>query len=213
MAELLNTFKSYNDPEIGAYYTFCYDTLPSKLSLDIPLEATKSNMESVVETIGFGSQHLEVVFKYWDTENNSNADFSKDFPYQYLLKSSSKKLMVWISLSADELVTNFFYDLSDEGLERWVVETNHRLRSKFGLNRAPVFKVLSRSSHSNFYTEDVKTNEFLCDIPTMYNDDFLQVSSLIEESLPADKAGLILFYGSPGTGKTSYIKNLITKFE
>ncbi|MGB3777748.1 MAG: hypothetical protein WA960_05275 [Tunicatimonas sp.] len=159
MAELLDTFKSYNDPEIGAYYTFCYDTLPSKLSLDIPLEATKSNMESVVETIGFGSRHLEVVFKYWDTENNSNADFSKDFPYQYLLKSSSKKLMVWISLSADELVTNFFYDLSDEGLERWVVETNHRLRSKFGLNRAPVFKVLSRSSHSNFYTEDVKTNE------------------------------------------------------
>lgn len=213
MAELLDAFKSYNDPEIGAYYTICYNTLPSKLTLEIPLEATRDNMESVVETVGFSSQQLEIVFKYWNTENNSNADFSKDFPYQYLLKSSSKKLMLYLSLSEDELTANFFYDLLDEELEEWVVATNHRLRSKFGLNRAPVFKVLSRSTHSNFYTEEVKTNGFVCDVPKMYNDDFVQVASLIEDALPTDTAGLILLHGAPGTGKTSYIKNLITKFD
>jgi hypothetical protein len=213
MAELLDVFKSYNDPEVGAYYTFCYNTLPSRLSLEIPLEATKANMESVVEIIGFSAQQLEIVYQQWDTENNSNADFSKDFPYQYLLKSSSKRLMLWISLSADELVANFFYDISDEELETWAIDTNHKLRSKFGLDRAPVFKVLSRSTHSHFYTEDVKTNGFLCDIPGMYNDDFAPVNELIEASLTSDKAGLILLHGSPGTGKTSYIKNLITKFD
>ena len=48
--------------------------------------------------------------------------------------------------------------------------------------------------------------------PKMYNDDFVEVNRLIEDALPTDKAGLILLHGSPGTGKTSYIKNLITKF-
>lgn len=212
MAELLDAFKSYNDPETGAYYTVCYNTLPSKLSLETPLEATKANMEAALEAIQPGSQQLEVVLKNWSTENNSNADFSKDFPYQYLLKSSSKKLILWLSLYNDELSVNFLYDAADTKLETWVVETNHKLRSKFGLDRTPVFKVLTRA-HSDFYTEDVKTNQFISDIPKMYNDDFVQVNDLIEESLTLDKAGLILLHGAPGTGKTSYIKNLITKFD
>ncbi len=211
MADLLDAFKSYNSPEVEAYYAICYNTLPSRILLETPLEATKANMESVIEVIQLSSQQLGVVLKYWNTENNSNADFSKDFPYQYLLKSSSKKLMLWLSLGNDELIAKFLYDISDPDLEPWVIDTNHKLRSKFGLNRTPVFKVLSRS-HSEFYTEDVKTNRFLSDLPKMYNDDFVQVNELIEKSLTSDKAGLILLHGSPGTGKTSYIKNLITKF-
>ena len=211
MADLLDAFKSYNSPEVEAYYAICYSTLPSRILLETPLEATKANIESVIEVIQLSSQQLGVVLKYWNTENNSNADFSKDFPYQYLLKSNSKKLMLWLSLGNDELIAKFLYDISDPDLEPWVIDTNHKLRSKFGLNRTPVFKVLSRS-HSEFYTEDVKTNRFLSDLSKMYNDDFIQVNELIEKSLTSDKAGLILLHGSPGTGKTSYIKNLITKF-
>ncbi len=212
MTNLLDAFKSYNSPEIEAYYSICYNTLPSRLLLETPLEATKANMESIIEVIQLSSQQLEVVLKYWNTENSSNADFSKDFPYQYLLKSSSKKLMLWLSLGNDELIAKFLYDISDPDIETWVIDTNHKLRSKFGLSRTPVFKVLSRS-HSEFYTEDVKTNSFLSDVPKMYNDDFVQVNELIEKSLTSNNAGLILFHGSPGTGKTSYIKNLITKFD
>ena len=211
MTQLLDFFKSYSDPE-GVYYAICYNTLPSKLLLETPLEVTKANMESVLETIRPDSQQLEVVLKHWNTEDNRNADLSKDFPYQYLLKSSSKKLVLRLSLERNELNVSFLYDISDVETETWVVNTNHKLRSTFGLDKAPVFKVLTRA-HSEFYTEDVKTNGLVCDVSKMYNDDFVPVSRLVEDALPADKAGLILFHGSPGTGKTSYIKNLITKFD
>ena len=119
--------------------------------------------------------------------------------------------MLWLSLQNSELTLNFLYDISDSEVEAWVVDTNHKLRSTFGLDKAPVFKVLTRM-HGEFYTEDVNTNGFLCDVSKTYNDDFTEVSNLIEASLLSDKAGLILLHGAPGTGKTSYIKNLITKY-
>ena len=211
MTQLLDFFKSYSDPE-RVYYAICYNALPSNLLLETPLEVTKANMEAVLETIQPDSQQLEVVLKHWNTEDNRNADLSKDFPYQYLLKSSSKRLVLRLSLERNELSVSFLYDISDVEAEAWVINTNHKLRSTFGLDRAPVFKVLTRA-HSEFYTEDVKTNGFACDVLKMYNDDFVPVSRLVEDALPADRAGLILFHGSPGTGKTSYIKNLITKFD
>jgi hypothetical protein len=212
MAELIDSFDSYNDFERDAYFTICFDQIASKLLLETPLEANKKNMELVLETVNLKSQAIEVVFKDWNTEDAKNADFSKDFPYEYLLKSTSNKLVIWLSLENDELTVDFLYDSSDLELEQWVISTNHNLRTKFGLNRTPVFKVLSRNSN-RFFTEDVRTEGFESEIDKMYNNDFSEINELIEESLTIDKAGLILLHGVPGTGKTSYIKNLITKYD
>jgi hypothetical protein len=210
MAELLQAFDSYNDFERTSYFTVCFDRLASELLLEIPFEESKSNMEAVIDIIDFKSQKMEVIFKNWNTEDAKNADFSRDFPFQYLLKSTSEKLIIWLSLENDELTVDFLYDNSNLELEKWVIATNHKLRTKFGLNRTPVFKVLSRNN-SNFYTEDVRTESFECDMQSMYNDGFSQVNDIIEESLVIEKAGLILLHGIPGTGKTSYIKSLISK--
>lgn len=212
MAELINAFDSYNDFERSSFFTVCFDKIASKLLLETPLEVSKSNMEEVIKTIDFKSQEIEVVFKHWNTEDTKNADFSKDFPSEYLLKSTSKNLVIWLSLEVDVLTVDFLYDHADAELEKWVLSTNHKLRTKFGLSRTPVFKVLSRNS-SNFYTEEVRTEGFESDISKMYNDDFNEINDLIEASLVVDKAGLILLHGVPGTGKTSYIKSLISKHE
>ncbi|QHI37997.1 hypothetical protein IMCC3317_33800 [Kordia antarctica] len=212
MAELIQAFDSYNEFERTSYFTVCFGKLASKLLLETPLEGSKSNMEDIVDTIDFKSQKIEVIFKHWSTEDAKDADFTKDFPFQYLLKSTSEELIIWVSLENDELTVDFLYDNSDLELEKWVIATNHKLRTKFGLNRTPVFKVLSRNK-SNFYTKDVRTENFECDIQSMYNDDFKQVNDIIEESLAIEKAGLILLHGIPGTGKTSYIKSLISKHD
>lgn len=210
MAELIDAFDSYSDFDKHSYYIICFDKIASILSLKTPLEESKEHMEAIVDTIDFKSNNIEVVFKNWNTEDAKNADFSKDFPYQYLLKSTTKKLMIWISLENDEINIEFFYDNSDLELEKWVIAMNHTLRTKFGLDRTPVFKVLSRDNHS-FFTEDVRTEDFECDIQSLYNDDFSKVNDTIEASLAVEKAGLILLHGIPGTGKTSYIKSLISK--
>jgi hypothetical protein len=55
---------------------------------------------------------------------------------------------------------------------------------------------------------------FNIDIETHYNDDFQDINKLIYESLNAkDKNGLILLHGKYGSGKTYYLRHLISKIE
>jgi DNA polymerase III delta prime subunit len=65
-----------------------------------------------------------------------------------------------------------------------------------------------------FNTEEVETNDFVAiDIHELYNDDFPEVDALISASIQKKESGMILLHGEPGTGKTTYIKHLISKFK
>jgi hypothetical protein len=96
--------------------------------------------------------------------------------------------------------------------EKWILETNHRLRLTYGSQKMPGFKVLV-ASDGGFYTEEVNTVDFRAvDLTELYNDDFLEADTVISESMAKNEAGIILLHGDPGTGKTTYIKHLISKF-
>lgn len=166
MAKLIHAINSYYEFERSTYFIICFDQIASTMYFDTTLAADKENMEAALETIDLQSQDLEVDLKHWHTENAKDADFSKDFPYEYLLKSKSKKLMVWILLNCEELKVEFLYDHLDLKLEQWVISTHHTLGTKFGYNRTPVFKVLSRDG-SSYYTEEVRTEGFESDIKKM----------------------------------------------
>lgn len=212
MAKLIDSFDSSGEFGRYAYFAFCFEQLPSSLGFETPLKMGRAQMETVLETIDLPSQEMEVIFKYWDTEDTKEPDADEDFPYQQLLKSKSRKLLIWVSLEFDQLYVDSLYDASDLELEKWVMATNHKLRAKFGSDQNHGFKVLSRNDNG-FFTQEVKTENFECDIQKMYNDDFAAINELIENALEVDRAGLILLHGLPGTGKTSYIKNLISRHQ
>jgi hypothetical protein len=211
MSPLIDAYNSYKEFERDAYFTVCFNTLPSNLRFETPLEANRENMELVMAALNLSELEIKPVFKNWSTEDEKNADSSNDYPYQFLLKSNTNKLIIWISLVPDELTVDFLYDASDINLEKWVIHTNHIIRDNFGVSKTPVFKVLSHNSN-NFYTKDVHTDTLDLNINEMYNDDFGEINSLIMEAMTTNKSGLILLHGIPGTGKTSYIKHLIAKF-
>ncbi|WP_114750051.1 AAA family ATPase [Pleomorphovibrio marinus] len=210
MAELIDAFGEYKEFYRDLYFTVCFDRIASTLRFDTPLKENKENMEAVLEAIDFQSSEFEVVYKEWCLENAKNEDLAKDYPYQYLLKSNSKKLVVWLSLHSEELSVEYLYDCADLELEQWAISDICRLRTIFGRNKSPVFYVLSRNGNG-FYTKEVITEKFESDIEKMYNDDFVEVNGIIEECLSLEKAGLILLHGTSGTGKTSYIKHLINR--
>jgi hypothetical protein len=211
MPHLIDAYNSYKEFERTSYFTVCFDALPSDLRFETPLIESRENMERVISSIDFTHLKIKEVFKNWSTEDEKNADSSNDYPYQYLLKSDLKKLVLWITLERNELMVDFLYDASDVELEEWVISTNKKIRETFGVNKAPAFRVLSRD-HRHFYTEEVRTEDLQIDVEELYNDDFAEMNSIIMEAMATDKSGLILLHGAPGTGKTSYIKNLISRF-
>lgn len=68
------------------------------------------------------------------------------------------------------------------------------------------------SGRNGFTLEDLKLkSQYEHSIVTEnYNDDFEKVDKVIKDAIHDDKKGLILLHGIPGSGKTSYIKHLIT---
>lgn len=212
MAELIDAFDYYNDFELHTYYTVTYDNLPSHLTLSLPLKDSKENMEAVMAKLDISKFDLQEVFKYWSTKDTQNAQIEDDYAYKRFFKSSSRKLILKIALYQEELEIDFLYELADGELEAWVLETNHLLRQEFGEQRKHSFKVLTRDDR-RFSTEEVKAGDFQdLDTNQYYNDDFGPVEDIITQGIEAVSSGLILLHGIPGTGKTSYIKHLIGKF-
>jgi hypothetical protein len=211
MPHLIDAFDDYNDFARTRYYIICFDKLPSTLRFETPFKESKESMERIMAAFNAQKLELKEVFKNWSTEDDKDSDASQDYPFQYLLKSSVKDLLLWVSLVNNELFVEFLYDATDPALEQEVVSLNKNLRATFGTNKSPTFKVLTHSAN-HFDTEDVKSEFLQVNIEELYNDDFVEINAIIEKSLGHEKSGLILLHGVPGTGKTSYIKNLLSRF-
>lgn len=211
MSQLLQAYDAYHDLTQSGYFTYCFDRLPSKIFFEASLRPSKEQTEEVLQIILSAIPDMEIMYKNWKTDNSKNADQSKDYPYKYLLKHPSEKLLVWIDHENNKLEVTFLYHVSDSKTEETIFAVNQKLRTSFGTEKSPVFKVLCRNH--GFYTEDVKTEAMQLDINANYNDDFVEVHETIESHLQSDQSGIILLHGIPGTGKTSYIKHLITQFE
>ncbi len=210
MSELLKAFDTYNELERGSYFTLLYDRLSSELYLSIPMKESKENMDHILDVFDLSSYSL--VLKRWKTGDSSDSDPSEDFPKEFLYKSDFEKSLIWVSLDRERLFVTFYYDCKDSELEEWVITKNSQLRKAFGLSQKPTFKVLTKS-HSDYDVEDVRTEPIKIDVENHYNADFLNVHNTISTSIESEKPGLILLYGKPGTGKTTYIKSLISKHD
>lgn len=211
MSELLKAYDSYGEIERSPLFTFYFDVLPSELVFETPLKDTKDNIDKIIKALSF-SVDYSIVFKFWKTEDEANADFSEDYPYQLLYKNNKQKALIRITLDNNTLKVEFMYDCNDHLLENWIISKNHELRQEFGVSKSPTFKVLTKCN-SHYETENVKTEDVTIDIEGKYNDDFSAIHDKISEAIGSKKSGLILLHGVPGTGKTTYIKGLISTFK
>ena len=209
---LLDTYRQFNRFNVFSYYTVCFGVLPSALRIELAMRGTKDTVDSILNSIDFQRFSFTPVFKNWITDDFKNAKQSDDYVFEYVFKSKSGRMLIHF-VSRDNLLSiDFLYDIDDSGSENWILETNHYLRSTFGIPEKPKFKVLVFQDGA-FSTQDVNTGDFnSIDIKELYNDDFTDIDSIIMDSMTKKESGLILLHGEPGTGKTTYIKHLICKF-
>jgi DNA replication protein DnaC len=63
-----------------------------------------------------------------------------------------------------------------------------------------------KDSKLDFFPMQIQNTEV--NLEYYYNDDFLSFSETLVKRLNEDEKGLVIFYGKPGTGKTTYIRYL-----
>lgn len=210
MSEIPQLFDDYGDFNEKTYFYFLYRCIPSELSVNLPLEANSTNMNQSLNLLQEKlAIELEQVYKEWHTSSNKNEAPDKDFPMEHFFRGTNKSLTVKLLLSTENLSVSFLYDHSDAETEQRIIFAYQYLRNQFGKKKSPIFKVLSKGS-GDFYTEEINIENFQIDINQLYNDDFKEINQIIDESLRVDRSGLVLLHGAPGTGKTSYIKSLLT---
>ena len=214
LGSLFDAFSHQNNRfRLFPYFTACFGILPSAVKIILPVEGSREVIDAVLKHIGLERFSFTPVFKNWNTDDSKDAKMSDDYAYEYVFKSESGQMLIHFLSQYQSIQIHFLYSLNNVEAEQWILETNHSLRLTYGSEKLPGFKVLV-SSDGGFYTEDVTTTDFRSiDINELYNDDFADIDSIVSQSMTKNEAGIILLHGEPGTGKTTYIKHLISKFQ
>ena len=211
---LIDAFGAFGQFNLGAYYVTCFGVLPSSLKVSLYSEEPRETVDAVLQTIDLAKQSFEPVSKDWRMDENKKLDDERfdEFAYEFLFKSEPKRALIQVLCHHHSLELTFAYDVQDPETEAWMLETSRYLQNTYKTSDKPRFKVLI-AQDGMFNTEEVETNDFdAIDIREFYNDDFVEVDELICGSIQKKESGMILLHGEPGTGKTTYIKHLISKF-
>jgi hypothetical protein len=131
-----------------------------------------------------------------------------DFEYsQYIIKLKEKLLLqitvynisFWYSKSID------FNEITE------ILEIIGQLKTKKKFRNKFYMVAVSPRSENGLELNKYKIKKEPFDLAVHYNDDFLDVNNTISEFLVDDsRNGLILLHGKYGTGKTSYLRHLIS---
>lgn len=203
-------FDYYGDFNRVKYFFEKHGILPSRANLELPVPSKKKIMQEILSILAPDTAGLQILYKEWKIARNKNASESQDFANEYFYVSQNQKLCIYLYLRHEDIEIEFLYDHTRQEMESWVLKSIQKIRNQYGKPQSPVFKVLTKGT-GGYYTEDINIDNFEIEVNKHYNDDFIPIDSIINNSLTEDRSGLILLHGDPGTGKTSYIKNLLTR--
>lgn len=95
--------------------------------------------------------------------------------------------------------------------DKFCHETTYKLRDFCVKNKeaVPENAINFLCHETGFYLKKVKLKAINVNLQMNYGEKFLSVHEKLISFLTTDKVGLCLLFGSPGTGKSSYIKHLL----
>lgn len=192
------------------YFQRKYGTISSLLHFENPvsidiLSFLEKNGELVCEntTIPREGPTPTSVYNSVDVYDESEMSQTKIFFYKDVLISLERSHSRKIKLDKTNFKMTIYYSLINplpfKDLEPFFIKEDIKnviftiMRDEQGSIRFEPFEVLVPEQFN---------------VTECYNDDFSKVHETIVNSLNKNESGLYLFHGSPGTGKTTYIKHL-----
>ena len=222
--KLFENFNSHTDDYLGAMfinlfgitplcYRIFYDNDSEKLIYRSCIEA----FEDIKFSLNFKIDSRKIVLNYLKFVNDNNDPNYRIFCYsqhEYLLLANTESSGLLMNITLDdsndssenfeEIFTNNI-DWAYNFISKFVEKAENKINIDFG--------IVSLNMNNALYTSYYDYKPIDIDIDKNYNDDFKKpydkICELIEEE---EKSHLMLFYGDPGTGKSSIIKHLIGKY-
>lgn len=145
--------------------------------------------------------------------NNHNKDLDEEKTIQNILDVYKDECIVYKMRGENRILS--YIIISDEFAycEGYFYLKNLELPSKLlgcGVYYEKNHLQWVMKSHSGFTTKYLEIKP-LGDIEGNYNDNIKEIDEKIDDILADDKSSIIILHGAPGTGKTSYIRNLIAR--
>lgn len=210
MMNALRSYDSYGDFTIKLFFANLYNADASKIAVYLDVEESRENFQHALDLIDLATYDLVRHSCRW-TKSKNKDETEEDYVYFAIYRAANAPLCFEIELNNDELSMECYYDCRRPELEEWAIRQVDRIRENFGTTKSPEFYVLT-TKKDDFRTTKIKINPVEFDLARHYNDTFGAVNATIESAFTEDRSGMILLYGQPGTGKTTYIKHLVQTY-
>ena len=192
---------SYADEfPVGPYFRDRFNTVPSSLRYDYTFQ-----YKELIDYL-INNEYLEQIANYEIISDKNNNGTTKVF-----ISKQHQKFLVRIENSNDE----------NEGWMSLYYTKRHSIQHI--IDEVSKFKTSNKNKKVGLIVKDefgltlqkfdISSKEKL-NLSTNYNKDFKKISNKIVKKLNEKNGkGIILLHGKPGTGKTTYIRNLTTQID
>ena len=101
-----------------------------------------------------------------------------------------------------------FYKSKQHNIDKLILSLRKHIYKKDGKSN---LSIVCRNQNG-LYTQEFKIKEPIIDFKLNYNADFKAISDLIIEKLSVENSkGIVMLQGTPGTGKTTFVRHLINR--
>lgn len=140
---------------------------------------------------------VEEEYSFREDDFNRNSDF--------ILISQEKKRIYYVG---SDYLSCFYCDDDRDKLKDELVSIFTKLPVKEEKPKSSEVNLVCSYQGGDYYLTTSKIRNIDINIDEHYNDDFKPVYEAIQKFLDQRESGLIILYGTPGTGKTTFIRHL-----
>lgn len=195
-----------HEPLAVRYFTFKYGVMPNELTIDVDVDCKKfdEQIHNVLSSdiIERYTEENITTLNYDENGHKSENNISID----YVLR---KETFVSINWRGDQIKVHFKSNECPYIKQLMDIIKNS---TKYNEDEANFYMLSNDGGYLSLRRMNFKFDDKYS-ITDLYNDDLIEKQDIVDDFLNNAKSGLMLFHGNPGTGKTSFIKNLIRKNE